>query len=214
MNNRRGVTLIELLVVVSVLGIVLIPILGIFGFATRQFGSQTGRAKTIFIANQAMNAMTKEISKAVTTQNDSSGIPSIFVMPGSTDASGNYTPVMQSGTLTYTSGVPVQFYLGDAKGKNDIGTQPTNIWRQTAQSGGLLGGLLGGLKWTPDNAWSLLPGGKKSTVPQFPNTTALTFTTTGMPANTVRVSLTMTDAEGSQTSSYTVSRSVYLSNHN
>lgn len=208
MNNRRGVTLIELLVVVSVLGIVLIPILGIFGFATRQFGSQTGRAKTIFIANQAMNAMTKEISKAVTTQNDSSGIPSIFVMPGSTDASGNYTPVMQSGTLTYTSGVPVQFYTGNPNGKNN---GAKNLWRQTAQSGGLLGGLLGGLTWTPDSKWSLTPG---TNVPLFPNVSSLTFTTAGMPANTVRVSLTMTDTEGSQTSSYTVSRSVYLSNHN
>lgn len=211
MNNRRGVTLIELLVVVSVLGLVLIPVLGIMGFATRQFGSQTGRAKTILLANQAMNAMTKEIGKAVNVQNDSSGVPSIFVMPGSTDANSNYTPVMQSGTLTYTSGVPVQFYLGNAKGKANNGSNSNNLWRQTAQSGGLLGGLLGGLKWTPDSNWSLTPG---TNVPLFPNVSSLTFTTAGMPANTVRVSLTMTDTEGSQTSSYTVSRSVYLSNHN
>jgi len=209
MNNRKGVTLIELLVVLSVLGLVLIPVLGILNFSMRQFGSQTGRAKTILLANQAMNAMTKEISKAVTTQNDSSGIPSIFVMPGNTDAGGNYVPVMQSGTLTYTSGVPVQFYLGNPHGKLVSGNH--NLWRQTAQSGGLLNGLLGGLTWIPDKAWSLVPG---TGVPLFPQVTSLTFSTTGMPANTVRVSLTMTDAEGDQTSNYTVTRNVYLSNHN
>ncbi len=209
MNKRRGVTLIEMLVVLSVLGIVLIPVLGILGFATRQFGSQTGRAQTILLANQSMNAMCREISKAVNAQNDSSGIPSIFVMPGNTDAGGNYVPVMQSGTLTYTSGVPVQFYLGNPHGKLVSGNH--NLWRQTAQSGGLLNGLLGGLTWTPDTAWSLVPG---TGVPIFPSTTALTFSTTGLPANTVRVSLTMTDTEGGQTSNYTVTRNVYLSNHN
>ncbi len=210
MNNRRGVTLIELLVVVSVLGLVLIPVLGILNFSTRQFGTQTGRAQTILLANQAMNAMTKEIGKAVNAQNDINGIPSIFVMPGNTDAGGNYVPVQQSGKLTYTSGVPVQFYIANPNGKY-VGGNNHNLWRQTAQSGGLLGGTLSGLTWTPDNAWSLTPG---TNVPLFPNVTALTFSTTGMPANTVRVSLTMTDTEGGQTSTETVTRSVYLSNHN
>lgn len=210
MNKRSGVTLIEMLVVISVLGLVLIPVLGILGFATRQFGSQTGRAQTILLANQAMSAMTKEIGKAVNAQNDINGTPSIFVMPGNTDASGNYVPVQQSGALTYTSGVPVQFYIANPNGKF-VGGSNHNLWRQTAQSGGLLGGTLGGLIWTPDNTWSLTPG---TNVPLFPHVTALTFTTTGMPANTVRVSLTMTDTEGGQTSNYTVTRSVYLSNHN
>ena len=54
----------------------------------------------------------------------------------------------------------------------------------------------------------------KAARPNIPDVTALTFSTAGMPANTVRVTLTMADKEGGQTSSYTVSRSVYLSNHN
>ncbi len=121
-------------------------------------------------------------------------------MPGNTDTGGNYVPVQQSGKLTYTSGVLVQFYIGNPNGKNVLGNH--NLWRQT---------LAPDLKGTPDNAWSLTPG---TNVPLFPHVTALTFTTTGMPANTVRVSLTMTDTEGGQTSTETVTRSVYLSNHN
>ncbi len=199
MNNRKGVTLIELLVVLSVLGLVLIPVLGILNFSTRQFGSQTGRAQTILLANQAMNAICKEAGRAVSTAPDALG-NLYFVMPGNTDTGGNYVPVQQSGKLTYTSGVLVQFYIGNPNGKNVLGNH--NLWRQT---------LAPDLKGTPDNAWSLTPG---TNVPLFPNVTALTFSTTGMPANTVRVSLTMTDTEGGQTSTETVTRSVYLSNHN
>lgn len=212
MNNRRGVTLIELLVVVSVLGIVLIPILGIFGFATRQFGSQTGRAKTIMLANQAMNAMAKDIHNCISVQADANGNPTNFTLAGNTDASGNYVPISQNGTLTYQPLMGIRFRLSNA---NDTAASGTTLWREHWEHNGnpnLLSGLFGsGGSWVGDTSWSQQPGGTRT---NFANTTALTFITAGMPANTVRVSLTMTDAEGSQTSSYTVSRSVYLSNHN
>lgn len=206
-NNRRGVTLIELLVAMSVSGFVLIAVLGIFGFSTRQFGAQTGRAETMLLANQAMNAMAKDIHNCISVQADATGILSVFTLPGNTDASGNYVPVMQNGTLTYVPGLQIHYRLSNWKGNASSGT---NLWREYWQTGGLLGL---GSSWTLDNAWTLLPGGSPK-LPKFQNMSALTFSTTGMPANTVRVSLTMTDQEGGQASSYTVSRSVYLSNHN
>ncbi len=199
-HSRRGVTLIEMLVAMSVLGLVLIPILGILNFSTHQFGSQTGRAKTILLANQAMNAMCSEIGQATSTGTDTYG-RLYFVMPNTGSAQTGFIPTLLNGVLSYSSGNYVQFYLSNQNGQASSGQF---LWRQT---------LAPDMKGTPDTVWSLLRGGA-SAPPRFPSVTALSFTTTGMPANTVRVSLTMADKEGGQTSSYTVSRSVYLSNHN
>lgn len=212
MNNRRGVTLIELLIAMSVLGIVLIPVLGILGFATRQFGSQTSRAQTILLANKTLNAVCKDVGNSISVQADSNGVLSVFTLPGNTDTAGNYIPVAQNGSLVYVPGLQIHYYLCDATGKNNSGhTQPskaTNLWREYWQTGGLLGL---GSSWVTDTAWSQ-QGGNAGT--RYPNMSTMSFTTTGLPANTIRVSLTMTDKEGGQTSSYTVTRSVYLSNHN
>lgn len=226
MNNRRGVTLIELLIAMSVSGLVLIAVLGIFGFSTRQLGTQTGRAQTILRANQAMNAMAQDIQSSITAQNDSNGNPTIFILPSNTDNAGDYIPTTpKNGSLGYQPGSALAYGLSDATGNAATGT---NLWRyQYQQKGpggrGLLGGLLGGgpgSSWVPDTDWSLLPSSSPTppkgvaAPPKFPNVTVLTFSSAGMPANTVQVTLTMTDKEGSQTSSYTVSRIVYLANHN
>ena len=200
MTRRIGFTLIELLVAMSVSGLVLIAVLGIFGFSTRQFGTQTGRAETVLLDNQAMDAMCKEIGQAVSTATDTKGRP-YFVMPSSGNAQSGYSPTSVNGTVSYSSGTLVQFYLSNQNGQGNAGQI---LWRQT-----LSVGLLG----TPDTVWSMLPGGRPA-LPKYPDVTALTFTTTGMPANTIQVSVTMADKVGGQTSSYTVTRCVYLANHN
>jgi prepilin-type N-terminal cleavage/methylation domain-containing protein len=211
-NNRRGVTLIELLVAMSVSGLILIAVLGIFGFSTRQFGTQTGRAETMLTANQAMNAMCKEIGQSVSFGYDKNG-DMYFLPPATTDAQGNGLPGLIGGILGYsTSATAVKFYpsndTGSTQGSNTSTGQIglTALWRATTTK------LNGNPKWQSDTAWSQLPNA--SAKPKYPDVTSLTFSTTGLPANTVRVTLTLADKEGSQTSSYTVSRSVYLSNHN
>jgi prepilin-type N-terminal cleavage/methylation domain-containing protein len=205
-KNRRGVTLIELLVAMSVSGLVLIGVLGIFGFSTRQLGTQTGRAQTQVLGNQAMNAICKEIGQAISVGNDPSGNPTEFIMPSVNPGTGGLLGALVGGVLNYTPGSQTRFYLSDTSGSVQGGTC---LWRSTATN--VAGNSLG--LFTPDSVWSLLPGGSPA-LPKFPNVTALTFSTTGMPSNTVKVTLTMADKEGSQTSSYTVSRIVYLSNHN
>lgn len=213
-NNHRGVTLIELLVAMSVSGLVLIAVLGIFGFSTRQFGAQTGRAETMLTANQAMNAMCKEIGQAVSYGYDKNG-DLYFLMPANTDAQGNAQPGLLGGLLGLgysTSATAVKFYpsndTGSTQGSNSSTGQTgiTALWRATTTKPN------GNPKWQADTAWSQLPNA--TATPKYSDVTALTFSTTGLPANTIRVTLTLADKEGSQTSSYTVSRSVYLSNHN
>ncbi len=211
-NNHRGVTLIELLVAMSVSGLVLIAVLGIFGFSTRQLGAQTGRAETMLTGNAAMNAMCKEIGQAVSFGTDKNG-DLYFLMPANTDVQGNGIPALLGGVLGYsTNAAAVKFYpsndMGSTQGSNTGGTLTgiTALWRATTTKPN------GNPKWQADTAWSQLPNA--TATPKYSDVTALTFSTTGLPANTIRVTLTLADKEGSQTSSYTVSRSVYLSNHN
>lgn len=218
MKTRRGITLIEMLIAMSVLSVVLLAVLNVLNFSKSAWNNQVGRSEAISEANLAVEMMSKEIGNAVSYQTDSNNAPSIFILPANTDANGNYVPALQSGSLGYAAGTPVQFYLSD---KNGTASTGTTLWRQTSStttttSGGLLGtGLLGGTTttttWTPDAAWSQLPGGKAG---KFPDVTALAFRTAGLPANTVQVSVTVTIKEGGQSSRYTVTRNVYLANHN
>lgn len=212
MKSRRGVTLIEMLIAMSVVSVVLIAVLNVFNSSQRLWNNQVSRSRAILEANDAMEAMCKEIGNAVNAQNDLNGTPSIFVMPANKDAGGNYVPASSGGTVAYGSGVPIQFFLADKNGTVKVGIGANKyLWRQTAQSGGLLGGLLGGLTWTQDTAWSTRPGGA---ILKYPGVMNLTFTTAGLPANTVQVSLTVKSDEGRQSSDYTVTRIVYLSHHN
>ena len=212
MNHRRGVTLIELLVTMSVSGLVLIAVLGIFGFSTRQLGTQTGRGETMLTANQAMNAMCKEIGQAVSLGYDQNG-DLYFLMPATTDAQGNAQPTLLGGLLGYsTSATAVKFYpsdnTGTTQGSNTSTGQTglTALWRATTTK------LNGNPKWRSDATWSQMPN--SVAMPKYPDVTSLTFVPWGNPQNAVHVTLTIADKEGSQTSSYTVSRFVYLSNHN
>lgn len=217
-KTRLGMTLIEMMIALSVVALVLAAVLGIFNSSTRLWNAQAGRSKSLLTANLAMEMMAKDIGSAVSVQNDSNGSPTIFILPATMDASGNATPTLSNGTPAYAPGTQVQFYLSNAQGTAKSGT---NLWRQTAppptQSGGLLGGLLSGLLGgsgtvsTPDQTWSLQPGGR---IAKYPNVTALSFSTAGLPANTVQITLTVAVKEGGQTSSYTVKRNVYLANHN
>ena len=219
MNRCRGVTLIEMLIAMSVVSCVLLAVVNVMTSSQRLFNSQVGNAKSLLGANRAMDAMCAEIGNAVSSANDSNGNPSIFIMPLGTDSSGNYVP---NASGAYDPGTAVQFYLSDGTGKTNNGHTKAGVgidlWRTTGvttTSGGLLGGLLGGggttTTWTTDTKWGYEPGG---TIMKYQNISALTFTTTGMPANTVQVSLTVYDKEGGQTSPYTLTRDVYLSNHN
>jgi len=211
-NNRRGVTLIELLVAMSVSGLVLIAVLGIFNFSTRQLATQTGRAETLVTGNQAMNAMCKEIGQAVSLGHDNNG-DLYFLMPANTDVQGNAQPTLLGGLLGYSTSVAaVKFYPSDdtgaTQGSNTGSGQSglTALWRATTTK------LNDNPKWQSDRTWSQMPN--PAVQPKYPDVTSLTFVPWGNSQNAVHVTLTMADKEGSQTSSYTVSRFVYLSNHN
>lgn len=208
MRTRRGVTLIEMLIAMSVVSVVLIAVLNVFNVSQRLFDKQVGRSESIAEANLAMDLMCKEISSSIIYGTDVNG-DIYFIPPATTDASGNYLPIRFGGVLFYYGTTAVKFYPSDAGGGNwgsNTGDSSTGtyLWRSTTTK------LNGNPKWQADDAWSTQPGGQ---TPKFPNISSLVFTTAGLPANTIQVSLTVKTKEGGQSSNYTVTRIVYLQNH-
>lgn len=202
MRRQRGLTLIEVLLATVLTALVLGGVLGIFGFVMRQWGGQVSRSNALQAANLGMDRMTKEMRHAILYESvDAYGVSNVFTFPNNKDSAGNYVPAWSGGKLQYQPGTRVRFYLSDTTG--DPAVAGPILWREYLPVGG---------SWTIDSAWSLQPG--SSARGQVANVTELSFSTTGMPANTVRVALTIQVREGSQTTAYTVKRDVYLSNHN
>lgn len=197
MKRRLGVTLIEMLIAMSVVSFVLLAVVSVLTSSQRLWNNEVGNAKSMQEANLAMDLICQEASQAVSTGTDNYG-KFYFVMP-KTDAQGNVLLTLIGGLLGATAGpTGAEFYTSNANGTANSGTI---LWRANVASDG---------KTTPDAVWSKLPG---NTLLKFPGVTALTYTTTGLPANTVQISLTVTTKEGGQSSSYTDTRIVYLSNH-
>ncbi|HZO89759.1 MAG TPA: prepilin-type N-terminal cleavage/methylation domain-containing protein [Chthonomonadaceae bacterium] len=200
MSRRRGLTLVEVLMALTLGAVVLVPVLLIFATLSGQWARQISRSKAIQEANLAVDGMAKEIREAISflPYDAATNTANVFTLPANRDASGNYVPAWQNGTLQYQPGTQVSFYLANARGN----AGGPNLWRQYKLPGG---------NWTADAAWSLLPG---SSVPRIGDVQSLSFDATGTPPNVVRLTLTVAVTEGIRTWTYTVRRDVYMAHHN
>ena len=202
MRRRRGVTLTELLLAATLTAIVLVPVLGIFGFVDRQWRWQSTRSENILAANLGMELMSKEIGSAVSYVSSDGTVTDIFILPAHKDAAGNYVPTWLAGILAYQPGTQVRFYRSDTTGNR--ATVGTILWREYKPVGGV---------WTKDSAWSLLPGSSPARG-RVEGVDSLSFSTLSMPANTIEITLKFkTKVQGNATL-HTVKQLVYLSNHN
>jgi len=194
----------ELLVAMTVSVIVLAPILAIINQVSRQWNRQVGLSRAVDVANLSLSLMDKELRSAVLYHATDGTKTCTFSLPANTDGSGHYVPAWSGGSLSFQSGVRVHYYLSDTTGTAGTGTV---LWREYNPNPS------GDAGWVQDASWSLLPGSNPAQG-KLSGVSSLTFTTTGMPANTVRVTLTVADTENHQISTYSLQRDVYLSNHN
>ena len=202
-QSRAAFTLIEILVSMSVMSVVSIAVLMIFGTVSRQWGQNISRANATQYATMALNRIAKETSMAMTyTSSGGPGNLAFFTFPSDTDTGGNYVPAWANGVLQFRAGTNVAYCRSDGTGATTA--SGTILWRQY-QTGGTGA-------WTADQKWAMRPG--STTHGNIENLTALTFTTSGLPTYTVRVSVTVTVVEGKQTNTITLQRDIYLSNHN
>ena len=202
-QSRAAFTLIELVVAMSMMSVVSISVVMLFGTLMHQWGQNISRANATQAATMALNKIAKEAGKAMafSASGGPGGLP-YFTFPANADAGGNYVPAWLNNRLQFQPGTNVAYCVSNATGA--VAAAGTILWRQY-QMGGI--GV-----WTPDLTWSLRPG--SAAHGSIENLTAMTFTTNGLPAYTVRVSVTVTVAEGKQSNTITLQRDVYLSSHN
>ncbi len=218
---QNGVTLLELLVAMTIASVLTAAIVTIFTTINGRWGYQAARATAVQQAQLAMDRMAREIHSAIsyTPGPDTFGRTDIFTLPADTDANGNYVPSWNNGVNAYQPGTTFHYYLSDATGT--FGNSGTALWREyntpplvsplgASQVGTATQPLTGGL-WMADSSWSLLPG---SSAPLFGSVSSLSFSTANVPANAVRITMTVSVRQGSATSAYTLQRDVYMSNHN
>lgn len=191
-GRNRGVSLIEVLLAATLMAIVLVPVLEVFGFITRQWATQVSRGNSVQDANLAMERMAKNIEQSIAFD-----VTNAFIMPADTDVSGNYVPRWQSGSLAYYPGTQYRFALSNKSGNATPGENKDHLWRYTRPTGGLLTMILS--SWTKDSNWSLIDPTKPNSGGVVRNISVLTFTSVGMPTNMVRASITISTAEGTTT---------------
>ena len=191
----------EVLVAMSMMSAVSLSVLMIFGSLSRKWGQNISRANATQAATMALGRISKEAGMAMTfsASGGPGGLP-YFTFPANMDANGNYVPAWNSNSLQFQPGSNVVYYISDGTGATGAGG--VILWRQYQSGGG----------WLKDQQWSLRPG--SATHGSIENLTALTFTASGLPANTVRVSVTVAVTEGKQTNTITLTRDIYLSCHN
>ena len=199
------------MVTVTVSAVVMVALTTLLGGVTREWGTQVSRGRAVQAANLAMGKLAKELRSAVLFQAVDGTKTNTFTMPANTDASGNFIPAWNRTYLRYASGYRVHYYLSDLTGLAATGTV---LWRETNP---LSSGSAG---WIPD-VTSLAPGSltaggalTASARGCVDSVTALTFTTSPAKPNTVQVSLTVSCVEGKVSTPYTLTRSIYLGNHN
>ena len=216
--KRRGITLIELLVVLSVLGTLMFATLAVFRRIVLQWNGQVSRSRAILAANSGIDEIAGEMSDAVTFNLVDGLLTNTFTLPANTDAAGNYIPTWNLGTLSYAAGDRTQYYLAAADGVS----AGNILWRRYNGNGPTGGKPKKGGKakkggaqtyagWTNDIAASLQPGSATRGIVE--NVTSLNFLYYPL-TNTIFISLTVTAAENQKTTAFTVTRTVYLGNHN
>ena len=215
---KRGVTLIEVLVVMSVVATLLFAVLAIFRRIVLQWSGQVSRSRALIEANLGMDQIADDMSDGVTFNLVDGLLTNTFTLPANTDAAGNYIPVWVGPMLAYAAGDRVQYYLAAADGVS----AGNILWRRyngNGPTGGKTkkngkpkhGGGQTYAGWTNDVGFSMLPG--SSTHGCVENVTSLVFFP-NYTNNTVFISMTVQGTENQSTYSFTLTRWVYLQNHN
>ncbi|HLJ55542.1 MAG TPA: hypothetical protein VKT77_10935 [Chthonomonadaceae bacterium] len=196
-------TLIELLVALGLSGVVIIAVSGIFMGIQKQWSFSSTRARAVESGEMALDQVCSDIRNAISLQAVDGSKTNTFSLPNATDTAGNYVPARVSSTLQYVAGSRIHYYLSDSTGTAGSGTM---LWRETNSAPS------GNTGWTPDSTWSLVTtSGSKA---RYNNISNIAFSTSGLPSNIVQVSITILTTEGTQTYSLTLTRSVYLVDHN
>jgi hypothetical protein len=194
-RSRAGVALIEVLLVGTLSAMLIGAICQMYLTGQKLTKRVQAEATVWQVANLGMERIA-----AITAQGVSAQVEAVdqlrVILPLDKGAGGNYEPRLVTGDLTYRDGESVRFYRA-----NSGGTQTGNIlWLSRKPVSG---------SWTPDAEWSLTPGTTQGRVQPV---TSLAFT--AVADNAVTATITVTQSYGLKSATVTLTRTIYLRNHN
>ena len=217
MMRCRAFTMIELVVAIAVVAILLFSVVSVFQIGIRRWDVQTSFAYSLQTSNTAIEKIEKDARNATSFTTAASGSNTLyeFTMPADIDSStkdnvdnsipspgGIYIPERPDTDLTYADGVQYCYYLSDITGGQSV-TGGTILWRASAPAGSST--------FTKDTSWSLV----NTTVARCSGIQSFAISQPAAnPDTTVQVDMSVAGTSGHTTHTYTISREMYMGNHN
>jgi hypothetical protein len=189
-------TLVEVLVAGSLIALVVGALCEMY-LVGQKLAKRVGAQATAWqMANLGMERMAAIIEQGVSATVVGGGGELEMTLPIDRDANGNYLPRLVGAGLAYGNGEMVRFYCANSGGvaSGDI------LWLARKPVAGA---------WTPDAEWSLTPGTTQGRVQPV---SSLSF----VKVNDCAVTATIAASEpyGDKSASATLTRTIYLRNHN
>lgn len=218
-SSKRGFTFVEVLIASVAASVLIVGACEFYLLTIRQWDVQTSYGSAVTTTDTALERVEADARYAMSfsTQTSGSNTLYVFTLPANCSTSANgcssgssstttinnlnatglYVPQRVSGSLQYVAGPQVAFYLSNTTGSQSV-TGGSVLWRATAPAGG---------SFTPDNNWSLSNTG----VGRCTGLQSFKISTSGMPANTVQVTINLSNTSGHTSKSYTSTREIYMS---
>ena len=202
-RRGQGFTLVEMLIAMSISSLILAAVCDIMVYGTQQWNKQASQSISTSSANEALDAMEREIRNAMSfTKNATAGL-SMYTFTFPANKSGaTYIPRRDSdGSFYYAQGGQVAFYVSNLTGIQGLtGGGLSSLWR-ASRSSSLLG-------WTLDTGWSR----DSTSLCRFPGVTSFDIAKDANNPAVVTISMTMQVVQGSTTRSVTLTRTVVMKN--
>ena len=195
-RRRAGTTLVEVLIASAVVALVVGALCEMYLTGQRLTKRVHAEGTAWQMATLGMERMATIIEQAVRFEVKDGGTGLKVVMPRLTDSEGNYVPKAEKDKLKYEDGEEDKFYLANSGGLSagDI------LWLRRKPRGG---------DDLPDSEWSLTPG---TTMGRVQPVSSLTFVKVNDRA--VTATIAVTEAYGGKSASASLTRTIYLRNHN
>lgn len=196
---QYGFTLTEVLLASTASAVILATLCMAYQYSLNRWDVITCSGIAMSSADTALERIEKDARSATgfTTSTVSGNTLYIFTLPANTNGSGQYIPQRVGGSLSYVNGPQVCFYLSDITGSQSV-TNGTILWRGTAPAGSST--------FTKDSSWSLV----NTSTARCDNMQTFNITTSGMPQHTVQVNISLSNTSGHKSSTYTISRNIYM----
>lgn len=193
----QGVTLIELIIASSLTALVATAVCGVYVYALRLYERGQAANSAYVAATLGVDRMARLVENAVDAHASSYGRLTIW-LPMDQDSDGHHLPCwVGNSSLRYRPGDQITFYLSDTTGNAQL-WHGNILWRS--------------VNGQPDPSWSLLPGGTQGRV--APVTELLFWIATFDTRKRVCIAVRTEQTYGNKVYPLTISRYVYLRNHN